>query len=57
MIFWFAAFIAAIIWVKQGSNAAKGKDGEDGLCEKFAWGSTSRCKLGQATAGFAATIW
>ena len=46
-IFWLAAFACLIAWVKQGSHAAKDWKSKDNLCDKFAWGPVSKCKLGQ----------
>ncbi|KAL6713224.1 hypothetical protein ACLMJK_009345 [Lecanora helva] len=56
MILWFAAFVADIVWVKQGSHNAEDWDSHDDLCDKFAWGSSSRCKLGRTAAAFAAIV-
>ena len=48
-ILWLAAFLGELVWVQQGSHAAKQwKDG-DGLCQVFAWGSTRRCQLGRGS--------
>ena len=58
MILWFAAFIAVEVWVTQGSHNAKGWDGKkDKLCDKFAYGSTGKCKLGQATGIIGVIVW
>lgn len=46
-IFWLAAFACLIAWVEQGSHAAKDWKSKDSLCEEFAWGPVSKCKLGQ----------
>lgn len=56
-IFWFSAFIAVVVWVRDGSHAAKDWDSKASLCDKFAWGPTSKCKLGQAAGALAAIIW
>lgn len=57
-ILWFTAFIALIVWAKQGSHAAKDWDGgKDKVCDKFDWGPTGKCKLGQATGFLAVIIW
>lgn len=46
-ILWLAAFASLMAWVEQGSHAAKDWKSNDSLCEKFAWGPASKCKLGQ----------
>lgn len=46
-ILWLTAFACLIAWVEQGSHAAKDWNSKDSLCEKFAWGPVSKCKLGQ----------
>ena len=46
-ILWLAAFACLVAWVEQGSHAAKDWKSKDNLCEKFAWGPVSKCKLGQ----------
>lgn len=48
-IFWLAAFACLIAWVKEGSHSAKDWKSEDTLCNKFAWGPVSKCKLGRAS--------
>lgn len=58
MILWFAAFIGVEVWVRQGSHDAKDWDGKkDKLCDKFAWGPPSKCKLGQGTGIIGVIIW
>ena len=46
-IFWLAALACLVAWVKQGSHEAKDWKSNDNLCDRFAWGPVSKCKLGQ----------
>lgn len=56
-ILWLAAFACLIAWVEQGSHAAKDWKSKDSLCEEFAWGPVSKCKLGQDAWIVALIIW
>ena len=56
-IFWLAAFACLITWVKQGSHAAKDWKSKVNLCDKFAWGPVSKCKLGRDTWILGVIIW
>lgn len=56
-ILWFAAFIGVLVWVKEGSEAAKDWKKGDKTCSTFGWGSTEACKLGQGVGGMGFFIW
>ncbi|KAG7005228.1 hypothetical protein G7Y79_00021g050950 [Physcia stellaris] len=50
-ILWLAAFAAVAAWTNQGISKVKDrKDNEKG-CDKFAFGSTGKCKLSQGSIG------
>lgn len=56
-ILWLAAFLADISWVKDGTHASGDFKNGDGACKVFAWGSTSRCTLGQVTIAMGVATW
>lgn len=56
-ILWLAAFACLTTWIRQGSHAAKDWKSKDSLCEKFAWGPVSKCKLGQDTGLLSIITW
>lgn len=55
-LLWLVAFLVEIVWVKDGSHAAKDWKKSDKVCNAFAWGSTTRCKLAQVTVGMGVAI-
>ena len=57
VVLWLSGFVAEIVWIKDGSKAAEDWKKGDKVCEKFGWGPTSRCKLGQGTVIIGIVIW
>lgn len=61
-LLWFAATVAVGVWQSQGIKKGEedhaddeNKDSEN-ECEKFAWGSVSKCKVTKASVGFGVVI-
>lgn len=61
-LLWFAATIAVGVWqsqgIKKGEKDAADDDNADSEseCEKWAWGSVSKCKVTKASVGFGVVI-
>ena len=56
-ILWFAAFLAELVWAKDGTEAAKDFKSGDSICQVFGYGPTDECHLGQVAMIFGIAIW
>ena len=56
-ILWLAAFAAVAAWTNQGINDVKDRKGDEKGCDRFAFGTTGKCKLSQGSVGCGVIVW